>query len=154
AAGGRPSNAPEWRLRAALPQAVYGVRGGRMPMGQLNDNPRFRWFAGLNVDDTVWDHSMFSFNRERLFDTAIAQQLFEHTTPLTKMGALASDTFDFIVVFKQRGIRPRIARHTSSRRSAIAGRAARDKGCALNLQRRTRVKQEFRPLAGGASHPA
>ncbi|MHB1616060.1 MAG: transposase [Metallibacterium sp.] len=154
AAGGHLSSAPEWQLRAALPRAVHGVRGKRLPMGQLNDNPRFRWFAGLNVDAAAWDHSMFSFNRERLFETAIAQQLFEHTAPLTKMGAPASDTFDFIAMFKQRGIKPHIARHTSGRRSTIAGRTARDQGCAMSLQRRARIKQEFRPLVGGASRPA
>ncbi|MHB8386463.1 transposase [Metallibacterium sp.] len=141
AAGGRLSSAPERRLRAARARAraVHGVRGKRLPMGQPNDNPRFRWFAGLNVDDAAWDHSMFSFNRERSFDTAIAQQLFDHTAALTKMGELASDTHDLLIaVLKQRGIKPHIARHTSGRRSAIAGRAARDKGCAMSLQRRTR----------------
>ena len=129
AAGGHLSSAPEWRLRAALPRAVHDIRGKRLPMGQLNDNPRFRRFAGLNVDDAAWDHSMFSFNREQSFDTAIAQPFFEHTAPLTKMSAPASDTFDFIAVFKQRGIKPHIARYTSGRRSAIAGRTARDHGC-------------------------
>ena len=147
-AGGHLSSAPEWQLRAALPRAAHGVRGKRLPMGQLNDNPQFRWFAGLNVDDAAWDHSMFPFNRERLFETAIAQQLFEHTAPLTKMGAPASDTFDFIAVFKQCGIKPHIARHTSGRRSTIAGRTARNQGCAMSLQRRARIKQEFRPLVG------
>ena len=123
AAGGHLSSAPERRLRAARAwaRAVHGVRGKRLPMGRPNDNPRFRWFAGLNVDDAAWDHSMFSFNRERSFDTAIAQQLFEHTAALTKMGELASDTPDLLIaVLKQRGIKPHIARHTSGRRSAIA----------------------------------
>ena len=131
AAGGHLSSAPERRLRAARAwaRAVHGVRGKRLPMGRPNDNPRFRWFAGLNVDDAAWDHSMFSFNREQSFDTAIAQPFFEHTAPLTKMSAPASDTFDFIAVFKQRGIKPHIARYTSGRRSAIAGRTARDHGC-------------------------
>ena len=39
---------------------------------QLNYNLLFRWFVGLNIDDPVWDHSTFSFNRQRLFDEAIA----------------------------------------------------------------------------------
>jgi len=33
----------------------------------------------LNIDDAVWDHSTFTFNRERLFDAEITQRFFEHT---------------------------------------------------------------------------
>ena len=43
------------------------------------------------MDDPVWDHSTFSFNRERLFDEAIAQQFFEHTVLLARMHELVSD---------------------------------------------------------------
>ncbi|MET4702380.1 transposase [Constrictibacter sp. MBR-5] len=32
----------------------------------------FRWFVGLGVDDTVWDHSTFSKNRDRLLEGDIA----------------------------------------------------------------------------------
>ena len=91
AEGGRPSIPPERLLRAALLQVVYSVRSERLLMEQLNYNLLFRWFVGLNVDDPVWDHSTFSFNRERLFDEAIAQQLFEHTVLLARMHELVSD---------------------------------------------------------------
>ena len=88
---GRPSIPPERLLRAALLQVVYSVRSERLLMEQLNYNLLFRWFVGLNIDDPVWDHSTFSFNRERLFDAAIAQRFFEHTVLLAKVGELASD---------------------------------------------------------------
>lgn len=91
AEGGRPSIPPERLLRAALLQVVYSVRSERLLMEQLNYNLLFRWFVGLNVDDPVWDHSTFSFNRERLFDEAIAQQFFEHTVLLARMQDLVSD---------------------------------------------------------------
>lgn len=91
AEGGRPSIPPERLLRAALLQVVYSVRSERLLMEQLNYNLLFRWFVGLNVDDPVWDHSTFSFNRERLFDEAIAQQFFEHTVLLARMHDLVSD---------------------------------------------------------------
>ena len=91
AEGGRPSIPPERLLRAALLQVVYSVRSERLLMEQLNYNLLFRWFVGLNVDDPVWDHSTFSFNRERLFDEAIAQQFFEHTVLLARMQELVSD---------------------------------------------------------------
>jgi len=91
AEGGRPSIPPERLLRAALLQVVYSVRSERLLMEQLDYNLLFRWFVGLNVDDPVWDHSTFSFNRERLFDEAIAQQFFEHTVLLARMHELVSD---------------------------------------------------------------
>ncbi len=67
---------------ASLLQVVYSVRSERLLMEQLDYNLLFRWFVGLNVDDPVWDHSTFSFNRERLFDAAITQRFFEHTVLL------------------------------------------------------------------------
>ncbi|MGH8159741.1 MAG: IS5 family transposase [Rhodanobacter sp.] len=67
------------------------MRSERLLMEQLDYNLLFRWFVGLNVDDAVWDHSTFSFNRERLFDEAIAQQFFEHTVLLARMRDLVSD---------------------------------------------------------------
>jgi transposase len=260
AEGGRPSIPPERLLRASLLQVVYSVRSERLLMEQLDYNLLFRWFVGLNVDDPVWDHSTFSFNRERLFDEAIAQQFFEHTVLLARMRELVSDehfsvdgtlleawashksfrprdgsgddgddfhgekrsndthvsttdpdarlirkskgkeaklsylanalmenrhgllvavdvrhasgtgeregaldllmaagvkvgatlgadkgydTQDFVAALKQRGIRPHIARHTKGRRSAIDGRAARDKGYAMSLRIRKRIEQGF-----------
>ena len=91
AEGGRPSIPPERILRASLLQVVYSVRSERLLMEQLNYNLLFRWFVGLNIDEAVWDHSTFSFNRERLFDEAIAQHFFEHTVLLARMGELVSD---------------------------------------------------------------
>ena len=50
---GRPSIAPEKLLRALLPQALYSVRSERLLMEQLDYNLLFRWFVGLNMDDTI-----------------------------------------------------------------------------------------------------
>ncbi len=91
AASGRPSIPPERILRASLLQVVYSVRSERLLMEQLNYNLLFRWFVGLNIDDSVWDHSTFSFNRQRLFDEAIAQHFFEHTVLLARLRDLVSD---------------------------------------------------------------
>lgn len=90
AVGGRPSIPPERLLRAALLQVVYSVRSERLLMEQLDYNLLFRWFVGLNVDDPVWDHSTFSFNRDRLFDDEIAQRFFEHTVLQAQMKDLVS----------------------------------------------------------------
>ena len=91
AAVGRASIPPERLLRAALLQVVYSVRSERLLMEQLDYNLLFRWFVGLNVDDKVWDHSTFSFNRDRLFDDEIAQRFFEHTVLLARLQDLVSD---------------------------------------------------------------
>jgi transposase len=35
-------------------------------MEQIRYNLLVRWFVGLAIDDSVWDHSVFSKNRDRL----------------------------------------------------------------------------------------
>jgi len=65
---GRPSIAPEKLLRALLIQVLYSVRSERMLMEQLDYNLLFRWFVGLNMDDAVWDATVFTKNRQRLLD--------------------------------------------------------------------------------------
>ena len=48
-----------------------------MLMEQLNYNLLFRWFVGLNMDDSVWDVTVFTKNRERLLDGDIAESFFQ-----------------------------------------------------------------------------
>jgi hypothetical protein len=55
-----------------LPQAFYSVRSERQLMERLDTDLLFRWFVGLNIDDAVWDATVFSKNRDRLLDGAIA----------------------------------------------------------------------------------
>lgn len=75
AATGRPSIAPERLLRALLLMVLYSVRSERQLMEQLNYNLLFRWFVGLEMDDEVWDVTVFTKNRERLIAGAVSQQL-------------------------------------------------------------------------------
>src|SRR6187399_676353 len=74
---GRPSIAPEKLLRTLLLQVLYTVRSERLLLEQLDYNLLFRWFVGLNMDDPVWDATVFSKNRERLLKGAVAQAFFE-----------------------------------------------------------------------------
>jgi transposase len=69
---GRPSIPPEKLLRALLLQAFYTVRSERQLMERLEFDLLFRWFVGLGIDDAVWDHSVFSKNRDRLLEAEIA----------------------------------------------------------------------------------
>jgi len=69
---GRPSIAPEKLLRTKLLQAFYSVRSERQLMERLEFDLLLRWFVGIGVDEPVWDHSVFSKNRDRLLEGAIA----------------------------------------------------------------------------------
>jgi len=73
---GRPSIAPEKLLRALLLQVLYSVRSERMLMEQLDYNLLFRWFVGLNMDDAIWDVTVFTKNRQRLLAGDIADAFF------------------------------------------------------------------------------
>jgi transposase len=73
---GRPSIPPEKLLRALLLQVLYTVRSERMLMEQLDYNLPFRWFVGMNIDDPVWDVTVFTKNRERLLAADVAKTLF------------------------------------------------------------------------------
>lgn len=72
-ADGRPSVPPEHLVRASLLQLFYSIRSERQLMERLDFDLLFRWFVGLGMDDEVWDHSVFSKNRDRLPTTEIAQ---------------------------------------------------------------------------------
>jgi transposase len=74
---GRPSIPPEQLLRALLLQAFYSIRSERQLMEQLDYNLLFRWFVGLAMDDPIWDPTVFTKNRERLFQGDIAQAFFD-----------------------------------------------------------------------------
>jgi transposase len=80
---GRPSIPPEKLLRALLLQVLYTVRSERMLLEQLDYNLLFRWFVGLNMDDPIWDATVFSKNRERLLEGDIAQA-FSTSTKLAR----------------------------------------------------------------------
>jgi hypothetical protein len=34
----------------------------------------FRWFVGLNLDDEVWDATVFTKNRNRLLEAEVAKE--------------------------------------------------------------------------------
>jgi transposase len=73
---GRPSIAPEYLLRALLLQVFYSIRSEGHLVEQIDYNLLFRWFVGLGIDDAIWEHSVFSKNRDRLLTSAVAQRFF------------------------------------------------------------------------------
>jgi transposase len=63
-------------LRARLLQRFYSVRSEPMLLDELRYNLLFRWFVGLGMDDTIWDVSTFSKNRERFLEREISDKFF------------------------------------------------------------------------------
>lgn len=74
---GRPSIPPEQLIRALLLQIFFTIRSERQLMERLDYDLMFRWFVGLGMDDKVWNHSVFSKNRDRLMLNEIDELFFE-----------------------------------------------------------------------------
>ena len=51
---------------------------------QLDYNLLFRWFVGLGMDDAVWNHAVFSKNRDHLLTSDVAQRFFAEVNRLAK----------------------------------------------------------------------
>jgi transposase len=88
---GRPSIAPEKLLRALLLQIFFTIRSERLLMEQLEYNLLFRWFVGLNMDEPVWDATVYSKNRDRLLQAEVAQKFFELVLKQAQALDLVSD---------------------------------------------------------------
>jgi len=92
--GGRASIAPEKLMRALLLQIFYSVRSERQICEQLRYNLLFRWFVGLAIDDPVWDHSVFSKNRDRLLDNEVVERFFSEVMKVaTAKGWVSKEHF-------------------------------------------------------------
>ena len=87
---GRPSIAPEKLLRALLLQVLYTIRSERQLMEQLDYNILYRWFVGLDMDDAVWDVTVFTKNRERLLKSELADGFFEQVLKQARAQQLLS----------------------------------------------------------------
>jgi transposase len=88
---GRKSIPPERLLRALLLQMLYTVRSERMLMEQLEYNLLFRWFVGLSANEPVWHPTVFTKNRDRLLEGAIAEEFFSLVVDQARQKRLLSD---------------------------------------------------------------
>jgi hypothetical protein len=84
-------------------------RAWRQLTAQLDYNLLYRWFVGLNMDDPIWDVSVF---HEAFFDAVPAQARGRQL------------------------LSPHLARNTTNRRSAIDARTTRHSGYALSQRAR------------------
>jgi transposase len=91
---GRPSIAPEKLLRALLLQILYTIRSERQLVEQLDYNLLFRWFVGLEMDESVWNATTFTKNRDRLLKGDIAQAFLAAVVDQARdHGLLSADHF-------------------------------------------------------------
>ncbi len=88
---GRASIPPEYLLKASLLQMFYSIRSERLLIEQIDYNILFRWFIGLSMDDEVWDHSVFTKNRDRLLAGEIATKLLNQVLDVAQREHLLSD---------------------------------------------------------------
>ncbi len=88
---GRESIPPERLIRAQLLQVLYSIRSERQLVEQTHYNLLYRWFIGLTIDDTVWDHSTFSANRDRLIENDVVCEFFEEVVNLARKRDLLSE---------------------------------------------------------------
>lgn len=88
---GRRSIPPERLMRALLVQMLYTVRSERMLMEQLEYNLLFRWFVGMSANEPVWHPTVFSKNRDRLLEGAVAEEFFSQIVAQARTKKLLSD---------------------------------------------------------------
>src|SRR6185312_5410212 len=90
-ADGRKSIPPERLLRALLVQMLYSIPSERMLMEQLEYNLLFRWFVGLSANEAVWHATVFTKNRDRLLEGAVAEEFFSLIVEQARAKKLLSD---------------------------------------------------------------
>jgi transposase len=88
---GRPSIPPEQLLRAQLLQMLYSVRSERLLMEEMDYNILFRWFVGLNMDDAVWNATVFTKNRDRLLEAELAKEFLGRVVAQAREKGWTSD---------------------------------------------------------------
>jgi transposase len=88
---GRPSIAPEKLLRAQLLQMLYSIRSERLLMEEIDYSVLFRWFVGMNMDEPVWDATVFTKNRDRLLKHEVAKVFFSQVWQQAEQAQLTSD---------------------------------------------------------------
>ena len=75
---GRPSIDPVLLIKMLLIGYLYGIDSERKLVEEVQYNIAYRWYLGLDLDDSVPDHSTFSQNRRRRFrGQDVLWQIFE-----------------------------------------------------------------------------
>ncbi len=93
--------------------ALYSIRSERQFCERLQYDLLFKWFLGLNITASAFDHSTFSKNRQRLLDHQLAEALLGEVVREARRRKLVSDdhfTVDGTLLqawASQKSVRPR-----------------------------------------------
>ena len=80
------------KIRASCGNAARGDPcGGQWATAVPTATLLFRWFVGLNLDDEVWDVTVFTKNRERLLKADVASRFFHLVVKEAQALGLMSD---------------------------------------------------------------
>ena len=70
---------------------LYSVPSERLLMEEIDYNVLFRWFVGMNLDEPVWDVTVFTKNRDRLLDGDVAREYLCEVVRQAQEKKLTSD---------------------------------------------------------------
>jgi transposase len=87
---GRPSIPPERLLKSMLLIALYTVRSERQFCEQLDYNLLFRWFLDMDMEESSFDPTVFTKNRDRLVASDAAGEFFRAVVGQAKEAGLMS----------------------------------------------------------------
>ena len=68
----------------AIASGACSIRSERQLVEPIDYNLLFRWFVGLGIDDAMWNHAVFSKNRDRLFTSEMARRFFAEVNKQAK----------------------------------------------------------------------
>ncbi len=88
---GRPSIPPETLLKAQLLIAFYSIRSDRLFCEKADLDILFRWFLDMNMEEEMFDASVFSKNRERLMENEVAYRFLNEVIRIARENDLMSD---------------------------------------------------------------
>jgi transposase len=88
---GRPSIPPERILKSLLLIALYSVRSERQFCEQLDYNLLFRWFLDMEMNDSSFDPTVFTKNRERLMEHEVGRRFFDAVVRQARTSGWMSD---------------------------------------------------------------
>jgi transposase len=74
-----------------LLQMLNSVRSERLLIEEIDYNILSRWFVGLNLDDAVWDATVFTKNRDRLLEAEVAKDFLALVVEQARGQGWASD---------------------------------------------------------------
>jgi IS5 family transposase len=70
---------------------LYSVRSERLLMEEIDYSMLFRWFVGMNLDEPVWDVTVFTKNRDRLLEGDVAREFLCEVVEQARKKNLTSD---------------------------------------------------------------